>query len=372
MRVMFWSEHFPPYIGGVERSAALLLQELQARGYEFVIITTHHYLTLPDEENWHGIPLYRFDFTASLAKGDLATWVREQKRLARVVEDFQPALHHIFGIGPSMVACLQILRHNPVPLITSLANVEQNPDVGFAPGAVLGKTLLASTWITTVSHAILEQTIDYLPETRSRISVLYNGHPTPAIEPLPLASPPRLLLIGRLIRQKGGELAIAAFEKLYQQYPEARLIIAGDGPDREPWQQLASGMGDRVEFVGWVDPEDVYAMMNSVTMVLIPSRWEGLPLVAIETAYMARPAIATRIPGMAEIVADGETGLLVEPGDAEGMANAIAFLLDNPAQATAMGLVARQRALAYFTQQRCADDHEALYTRIAGMATKPR
>ena len=371
MRVMFWSEHFPPYIGGVERSAALLLQELQARGHEFVIVTSHHYMTLPDNEMWHGIPLYRFDFSTALANGDLATWVHQQKRLAKIVEGFQPDLHHVFGIGPSMVACLQILKQARAPLISSLANVEQRPDTGLAPDAVIAKTLLASTWITTVSRAILEQTIHYLPETASHISVLYNGHPTPALEPSPLASPPRLLLIGRLIRQKGGELAIAAFEKIYQRYPDARLIIAGDGPDREPWQQLASGMGERVEFIGWTDPEEVYALMNRMTMVLIPSRWEGLPLVAIETAYMARPTVATRIPGMAEIVVDGETGLLVEPGDAEGMANAIAFLLDHPAQATAMGLAARKRALANFTQQRCADEHEELYTRVAEMATVP-
>jgi glycosyltransferase involved in cell wall biosynthesis len=347
----------------------LLLQELQARGYEFVIVTSHHYMTLPDEEMWQGIPLYRFDFSTALGKGDLATWVRQQKRLAKIVDDFQPELHHVFGIGPSMVACLQILKQKRVPLIASLANVEQNPDTGLAREAVIAKTLLASTWITTVSQAILEQTVHYLPETKARISVLYNGHPRPAIEPLPLASPPRLLLIGRLIRQKGGELAIAAFEKIYQRYPDARLIIAGDGPDREPWQQLASCMGERVEFIGWTDPEEVYALMNRMTMVLIPSRWEGLPLVAIETAYMARPTVATRIPGMAEIVVDGETGLLVEPGDAEGMAKAIAFLLDHPEQATAMGLVARQRALAYFTQQRCADEHEALYTRIVKMTS---
>jgi glycogen(starch) synthase len=218
--------------------------------------------------------------------------------MERVIASFDPALHHIFGIGPLMVGCLQILKKRQAPLIVALANLELRPQEVYAPNGTIGKTLLAANWITTVSQALLEQTATYRPATRSHISVLYSGYPAPTIEIAPLATPPCLLLLGRLVSQKGGEMAIAAFRKLYHRYPDARLIIAGDGPLREPWQQLTGGMEDRVEFTGWISPGDVYALMNRVTIVLMPSNWEGLPIVAIEAAFMKRPMVATRIPGM--------------------------------------------------------------------------
>src|SRR4051812_28730189 len=132
MRIMFWTEFFLPSIGGVERSATFLLAEMRKLAYEFVIVTSHHNWSIPDEELWHGIPVHRFSFGNALEKGDATTLMREQRRLERLVTSFDPELHHIFCIGPIMVACLQILKKRPAPFIVSLCNVELRPQYAYA------------------------------------------------------------------------------------------------------------------------------------------------------------------------------------------------------------------------------------------------
>ena len=97
----------------------------------------------------------------------------------------------------------------------------------------------------------------------------------------------------------------------------------------------------------------------------MPSRREGLPLVSIQAAQMARPVVAARVGGLPEVVVDGETGLLIDPEDSAALAQAIAFLLDHPDRATQMGQAARQRAELFFGWTRYLDSVEELYYRLA-------
>ena len=91
-----------------------------------------------------------------------------------------------------------------------------------------------------------------------------------------------MLCLGRVIPSKGFDLALRAFGKLTDQFPNARLVFAGDGPDRPLLQRKASelGIADAVDFVGWVSPDDVPTILNSATVFVLPSRIEGLPLAA--------------------------------------------------------------------------------------------
>ena len=93
---------------------------------------------------------------------------------------------------------------------------------------------------------------------------------------------------------------------------------------------------------------------------------------AIEAAFMQRPVVATRIPGMAEIVLDGETGLLVEPGDVDGLANSIAYLLDNPDRAEAMGRAGRAFVETNFALERFGREHDELYQQVVAMGQNSR
>jgi glycogen(starch) synthase len=174
--------------------------------------------------------------------------------------------------------------------------------------------------------------------------------------------------VGRLIRHKGVDLAVKAFASVLERFPRARLTIAGEGADRPRLEQqvLALGLNHAVDFIGWVAPEEVPAVMNSATIVIIPSWREGLPWVAMEAAQMARPIVATSVGGLPDVIIDKQTGLLVEPGNSGAIAEAILSLLDHPEQAVKMGQNARLRSQKFFTWSGYVDAYDELYRRLAG------
>jgi glycogen(starch) synthase len=140
---------------------------------------------------------------------------------------------------------------------------------------------------------------------------------------------------------------------------------------REPLARQAAeaGIGGAVDFMGWVAPDRVPELLNSVTVVVMPSRRDGMPLVAIQAAQMARPIVASRTGGLAEVIVDEQTGLLVAPEDPEGLASALSALLARPELATRMGQAARARAREIFGLERHLDAYDTLYRRIVGRST---
>jgi glycogen(starch) synthase len=149
--------------------------------------------------------------------------------------------------------------------------------------------------------------------------------------------------------------------------PEARLTLAGDGPERPALERLASelGVADAVDFPGWVHPDRVAPLMAASTLVLIPSRWEALPLVALEAQAAGRPVVASRVGGLPEALADGETGCLVPPDSPSHLADAVTALLETRATLVRMGAAARERAARVFGLARCVDAFEALLSDVA-------
>jgi glycogen(starch) synthase len=207
-----------------------------------------------------------------------------------------------------------------------------------------------------------------LPDIELPASHIYNGLATPSVVPTPLPfDAPRLLCLGRLAPNKGIDLALIALAAVIEHVPQVRLVIAGDGPARSELEQktVELGLSDVVDFVGWVAMEQVPELINTATVVVVPSReWEALPLVALEAAFMARPVVAARDAGLPEAVLHEETGLLVETEDSAGLAQALIFLLENPKKAIQLGQAARQRALDVFSLQRFIDSYEALYVKL--------
>jgi glycogen(starch) synthase len=214
---------------------------------------------------------------------------------------------------------------------------------------------------------VIEEAQRQVPEIVPRSSAIINGLAVPDLAPAPLPfDPPTLLCLGRLARQKGFDLALLALRSLVARVPGIRMVVAGDGPLRADLERLAAGLelGSAVRFTGWVEPQEVPALLNTATIVVMPSWNEGLPLVAIQAAQMGRPIVATRVSGNPEVVDDGNTGLLIEPGDPGALADAIVSLLGDPAAAERMGAAARRRALELFTLDRCADEYFALYRQL--------
>jgi glycosyltransferase involved in cell wall biosynthesis len=121
-----------------------------------------------------------------------------------------------------------------------------------------------------------------------------------------------------------------------------------------------------VRFRGFVSP--VEAAIEDAAIVVVPSLGEGFGMVALEAMERARPVIASSVGGLPEIVADGETGLVVPPADADALAQAIVALASDLPRAAEMGSAGRVRALAEFTPERCVERVEALYERSLATA----
>jgi glycosyltransferase involved in cell wall biosynthesis len=177
---------------------------------------------------------------------------------------------------------------------------------------------------------------------------------------------PRLLCIGRLIPIKGHLVLLRALAKARASVPGLTLDLAGRGPLEPALKSYVRELGleEAVRFLGFVAP--VRRAIEEAAIVVVPSLGEGFGMVALEAMERARPVIATAVGGLPEIVADGETGLVVPSGDAEALAEAIVGLAGALERAVEMGAAGRERALAEFTPERSARRIEELYSSALG------
>jgi glycosyltransferase involved in cell wall biosynthesis len=175
-------------------------------------------------------------------------------------------------------------------------------------------------------------------------------------EPPPPPDAPRLAAVGRLIPIKGFDLLLEAFARARAEVPELTLELAGAGPLEG---ELRAAAPPGVELLGRVSPPGPVYERNAV--VVVPSRGEGFGMVALEAAERGRAAIVSDVGGLPEIVADGETGLVVPSGDVDALAAAIVRLARDPALAARLGAAARQRALDQFSAAAAADGVDTLY-----------
>jgi glycogen synthase len=363
MRVVLWSDDFWPHMGGVEIMATKLLPALRARGHEFIVLTGQDPDELPAEARFDGIPVYRFPFRRALRERDVGLLMQIRGQVAGRIQAFQPELIHVHFLGASALLLQHSATVRGTPILVTLRGSYRHA----APDTLIRSTLRAATWVTAVSDTVLSEARQQAPEIITRSSVILNSLDMPPVLPEPLPfDPPRLLCLGRLVRQKGFDVALTAFAALRERFPAAQLVIAGDGVERAPLGAQAVGLGlaGAVDFLGWVAPADVPGLINTATVVVMPSRWEGLPQVALQAAQMARPVVATPVDGLPEAVVDQQTGLLVEREDGQALAAALAFLLDHPETARRMGEAGRRRMQAVFSWERHVAAYDALYRKL--------
>jgi glycogen(starch) synthase len=366
LRVLFWSGTFWPRIGGVEVQAASLLPALRNRGFEYIVVTPQWALEHPLESEYKGIQVFRFPFWKAYNDIDQVMQIRQQ--IAELKRSFAPHLIHKNIVGLDDFFYLVTANDHPAPLLVTLHGEWLAQTDPFT-----GRLLRGADWVVGCSAAILEKGRRLAREIEPRSSIIHNGVDVPSLLPTPLpTAAPQLLCLGRLHDDKGFDLVLEAFGSLIRRFPEARLVVAGDGPARAELERRVSELDLEavVDLIGWVVPERVPALINATTVVLIPSRHESFGLVALEAALMARPVVGTRVGGLPEVVVHEQTGLLVEPEDSQALAEAAAWLLDHPQRAAQMGQVARERAQELFGWERCADAYEALYRRLIAGASR--
>ncbi len=206
------------------------------------------------------------------------------------------------------------------------------------------------------------------------IAVIPNGIAPPSDEEVQAArvssSGPRLVFVGRLAESKGLEVLIDALPRVLAVYPEARLELIGDGPERAALETRVRELRleGRVAFTGFV--ADVAPRLAQSDLMVSPSRIEGLPLAVLEAMAWSLPVVASDIPGHRELVRPGDTGFLVPPDDPDALAGGVIAALQD--RQSSQSLAAQARALVQrdYSAEVMARRHIALYRRLLAPAAE--
>lgn len=218
--------------------------------------------------------------------------------------------------------------------------------------------------VVAVSHKLAERAIEK-GASPERVTVVYNGIDVaeiggPSMDTLPRKADIELLVVGRLSHEKGIDILLEAIPLLKNASVRVRLV--GEGDARPALQRQARNLRivDRVEFIGGVPRATLSALYRSCDLVVMPSRSDAMPLVALEAMTCGRPVLATRVGGIPEVIDDGVQGRLVPPEDPSALAKAIDELFENPTRRISMAEAAVARAAKFDWPQVLDQFHDAV------------
>ncbi len=182
---------------------------------------------------------------------------------------------------------------------------------------------------------------------------------------------PLVGIVGRLAPIKAHEVFLEAARHIGQALPDACFLVIGDGERRAELESMAQRLGleARVRFLGW--RRDLGRVYADLDVVALCSRNEGSPVVLIEALAAARPAVATAVGGVPEVVLDGETGLTVPPNDPLALAEGVRRLLGDRVLAARLGQAGRRHVYPRYDSSRLVDDMRSLYRRELAARGRP-
>jgi glycosyltransferase EpsF len=239
----------------------------------------------------------------------------------------------------------------------------------------MGYSIRHADLVTAVSQGVLESVVSGRKVLGFRPKVLYLGVDIP-----PLATDeekmefrrslgfdpdtPLILHVGRFMELKNHRGLISMFEKVLAENPRARLLLVGEGILRPAIEQLARdrGLEPSVRFLGFRD--DVQALMSRCDVFLLPSLFEGLPIVALEANACGLPVVGSDVPGLVEAREHGAACILHPVDDVESMAKSVLNLITDPRRARALGMKGRDQVRAFFSVTLAAQRLLSLYSQF--------
>jgi glycosyltransferase involved in cell wall biosynthesis len=229
-----------------------------------------------------------------------------------------------------------------------------------------------ATRLVAVSPGVRQRFIREWRLPEERIVAINNSVPMEAYLRLPEGVPvvpgagPLVTNIGRLSEPKAQDVLLRAAAQVLRARPGTRFWIVGQGPleARLRAQAAALGISEQVTFTGL--RRDIPQILAQSDLFVLSSRWEGLPVTAVEAMAAARPCVLTRVGGVPDLIDDGVEGRLVPPESPEALAAALLELLNDPVRRLAMGRAARARVQRDFGMERYIAQHAALYEAAVG------
>jgi glycosyltransferase involved in cell wall biosynthesis len=375
MRILHLTSSFPRTAG--DHVAPFLLdlaRAQQAAGLEVAVLAPHD-KGVPRAEDLFGVGVHRFRYAPdrwerlayrggllgrSRTLGGLlllpvffAAFTVSTLRLAR---RFRPDVLHAHWWLPAGVCALLASRLVQVPLVVTLHGTDvhllRNPVVRRVALAVLRRASL----VVVVSEDLHRLAIESLGLPDEQVEVLRMPVARVAAPVLaPTGTPVRLVAAGRLSTEKGFDVLLEAVALAVADGLDVRLDLVGSGPEHDRLARVAAGLDGRVQLEPAQPREALWQRMDASQVLVVPSRREGLGLVALEAIARGRPVIASRAGGLPEAVLDGVDGVLVPPEDPRALADALHKLPLPPPTG---------EALQRHAPERVAAAHRAAYERL--------
>ncbi len=370
MKIAQLSPYFYPHLGGVESHVLELSKQLIKDGHEVFVVTTQLEGT-EAEDTVEGVPVKRVNPLFILFSTPIVPGVNK----LLLNEDFD-ILH----------------SHTPPPLMSfSGARAAQKKDVPFVltyhcdleiPNifgplfvTIYQQTLGAYTvskadrLITTTStygatsKAVWYKEADIIPNAVDAQRFHPSNEGKEVKEELGIEDQKMVMYVGRIVYHKGLEYFVRSAKYLKEE--DVQYVLVGTGEFRPELEEIIKeeGLEDEVTFAGRVSNEKLPNYYAATDVFVLPSvsRLEAFGIVALEAMASSVPVVISDIPGVREVIVEGEHGLLAEPMNAEDIAGKIRTLLNNPDMAEKMGKSGRKRVEEKFTWERVANDIEDVY-----------
>jgi len=345
----------PPARGGLARHVSALLAGLEAGGYEVGVVCEPGGPIAEAARARRVVPV--FPLVRRGRRGPLAAL-----QVAYAAGQMRAQIVHTHSFRAGVAGALAMPLARQARLIATIHNYLPGGD-GMRPRRrrdawALRALCRRASRIITVSEALGRDLETAWPEASGRWIAIPNGVDLQSAEPRPPAEVRRELglpaegplvgMIARLAPQKGIPEFLKAAQWVCERHPEVHFALVGEGPLREEAERLRADLGleTRLTLVGEVDSPRGFA--GALAALVVASTSEGSSLAAMEAMAAGRPVVATAVGGVPEVVADGETGLLIPPGDAEALGAAVEALLADPERAAEMGERGRRRAAERF------------------------
>jgi glycogen(starch) synthase len=346
MKVLILSWEYPPLIeGGLARHVVKLSEGLVERGVEVHVLTRGGEES-PAEELAGGVHIHRVrEPTRPADLNEFVAWV-ERMNSDMLAAGVELGDGHRFDIvhGHDWLvanACDHLAKRFGSPLVTTIHATEHGRHQGWVNKHPQIYIHGVERWITNRSDRVIacstfmrEQIVDIFGVPESSVEVIPNGIDTDDIRPQNDAELLRLraefaapdeslvLLVGRLVYEKGFQVALEAMPMVIERLPATRFIVAGSGPHEEELRRQAEELGlmKSGTFVGWIGDDVLHSLYAIADVCVVPSIYEPFGLVALEAMASSCPCIVADTGGLREVVPHDEVGLRFRARDPESLA----------------------------------------------------
>lgn len=375
MNIVIATGIFPPDIGGPANSVPTLAADWSARGHRVTVVTysdvaddgqarPYEVVRIPRAwKPWRRWPSYfaavwraadapgrifAQDGVASGLPALVAAKLRRRRLILRIAGDFAWERAQVVHGYRDTLEAFQHDRGLP-PAFAALRGLQR-----FVYRRA-SRVIAPSRYLAGVLHGW------GVPE--ARIRVIHNGVELPRVAPAHGAHPRRIVAAGRLVPWKNFDVLIRAMSDVLQEVPDAELLIVGDGPEAERLLGLSGApmLKGRVTFAGRLPREALLKTVAESAVFALPSSYEGFSHQLVEAFACGAAVVAGRAGGNTELVVDGKNGLLVEPGDVDGLAKALVRFLKDPALAAACGAEAMKDLSKFGIEAQIAQTAEAVF-----------